>query len=540
MQSETIKNAILGITVSSLIVCLLTISIVFSSWDKSYIPLSTINRNETSLDQPSHNFTGISVIANFSLIDRTQYKFTMRFSYQPFGTIIAKDLDFLAANVAIIVDSTVTKFSKAEMMQGQELSFPIQEGSPIAYPFDQYYSSFKMKAMMYTDDGNSSNLPLSVSIGSALSEWRLQIKMKQLEPDYSSIYTAIQISRAPTQQFFSLFIGVIMWVMSIGVFSFSISHLWYNRKVESPTLVILLIGSGNEHVVCFTCSEEHPTWLTTNWMHHGRYKVLIVVGFFWNMGLITVASIILLYRFSLQAAKPYIPLQRGRTGFSLFQSPSHYPLQQQQNASHYPLQQNASHYPLQQNASHYPLQHNLSNNMLNNQGNNGAPRNFGQFLSPRSRNISMNPRMLEVPKESLKDHQKQNYGTIAVPSFEMDIIKSEPMGETPPANNNAKLSLVSETITETGKPLEINPLEPPIIERAELIKEGRNPLEKMKSNLSIPVALHSAKDALKELGSSFVSALSRPSQTELYDHELPLMLDQGDAESSSSSERGYE
>ena len=123
------------------------------------------------------------------------------------------------------------------MIQGQELTFPIQDGSPIAYPFDQYYSSFKLQARKFSDSWNASDLPMSVSIGSALSEWRIQIKMKQLQPDYSVIYTSIQMSRAPTQQFFSLFIGVIMWVMSIGVFSFSISHVWYNRKVESPTLV---------------------------------------------------------------------------------------------------------------------------------------------------------------------------------------------------------------------------------------------------------------------------------------------------------------
>ena len=98
--SETVKNVILGATVSSLIICLLTVSIVFSSWDKSYIPLSVINRNETALDRPPQGFNGISVIANFSLIDRTQYKFTVRFAYQPIGTIgSGQDTDFLSTNV---------------------------------------------------------------------------------------------------------------------------------------------------------------------------------------------------------------------------------------------------------------------------------------------------------------------------------------------------------------------------------------------------------------------------------------------------------
>jgi hypothetical protein len=97
---ETIKNAILGVTVSSLVVCLLTISILFSSWDQSYIPLSTINRNESALDRPPNGFNGISVTANFSMIDRTQYKFIVRLSYQPFGRIRTdKNTDFLSSNV---------------------------------------------------------------------------------------------------------------------------------------------------------------------------------------------------------------------------------------------------------------------------------------------------------------------------------------------------------------------------------------------------------------------------------------------------------
>ena len=243
-NSDTIKNVILGITVSSLVICLLTISILFSTWDQSYIPLSTINRNETALDRPPNGFNGVSVIANFSSIDRTQYKFIVRFSFQPYGKLLnEKDTDFLATNVtntdkvAIIVDNTVTKYIKGEVMQGQEISFPIQDGSPIAYPFDRYYSMFSIQGREYNESLTATDLPLSISIGSALSEWRIQIKMKPTKPNFANVETILQISRAPTQQFFSIFIAVIMWVMSIGVFSFSISHLWYNRKVESPTLV---------------------------------------------------------------------------------------------------------------------------------------------------------------------------------------------------------------------------------------------------------------------------------------------------------------
>jgi hypothetical protein len=38
-----------------------------------------------------------------------------------------------------------------------------------------------------------------------------------------------------------------------------------------------------------------------------------VVGFFWNLGLVTVAALVLLYRYSFQDSKLYVPLQRGRT-----------------------------------------------------------------------------------------------------------------------------------------------------------------------------------------------------------------------------------
>ena len=90
------------------------------------------------------------------------------------------------------------------------------------------------------DSANRPTIPvnLSISIGNAMVEWSIATRIKSLNPnDYSLLNADFVMSRGKTQKFFSLFVVLIMWAMSLGVFAMSFAHLWYSREVMPPTIV---------------------------------------------------------------------------------------------------------------------------------------------------------------------------------------------------------------------------------------------------------------------------------------------------------------
>jgi hypothetical protein len=89
----------------------------------------------------------------------------------------------------------------------------------------------------------------------------------------------INMKRTGAQQFFSLFIVLLMWAMSLGIFLMSLGHLWYNRKVEAPTIGVVTSMLFALPAVRNMQPGAPPIGCTTD-----------VVGFFWNMGLISAAG----------------------------------------------------------------------------------------------------------------------------------------------------------------------------------------------------------------------------------------------------------
>ena len=211
------------------------------------------------------------------------------------------------------------------------------------------------------------------------------------------------------------------------------------------------------------------------------------------MGLITAASIILLYRFSLQAAKPYIPLQRGRTAWSM--GP---------------------------NTTHTPFQHNLSSNLLP-----GARANeSSRFNTPLQHNASSNilpsPRTFESPKEQ----RKYAYGAVTNVPIELRILKSESMSDPLNENNRGKGKFGMRVDSRDFNSVDLQTNLKPVISAHESFNVERP---------KIPNAFQSAKNALSGLGNSLVSVVSKGSKNDLYAQDLQVLLENENGESSTST-----
>ena len=189
------------------------------------------------------------------------------------------------------------------------------------------------------------------------------------------------------------------------------------------------------------------------------------------MGLITVASIILLYRFSLQAAKPYIPLQRGRTNWSLFP-----------------------------NNTQNPLQHNMSSNLLSGKSNESYPVQnkfrYGAVNSPVEMLVLKSSRASD---NSLKGIHQGNIPsmstTTVVPKMDELTTVANPKSDTELDRSSNHGNLSQSTI--------------PNIERI----SSHAPIK-------IPEVFQSTKDALSQLGNSLISVISKSKSSSREDLEI--------------------
>ena len=76
-------------------------------------------------------------------------------------------------------------------------------------------------------------------MSNTMEEWWVDFKLTDgSKGNYSLVMVEIQFSRGSNQKFFSIFIVILMWTMSLAVLSLAIVMCWYQRSIDSPTIVI--------------------------------------------------------------------------------------------------------------------------------------------------------------------------------------------------------------------------------------------------------------------------------------------------------------
>ncbi|KAI8892798.1 hypothetical protein BC833DRAFT_610616 [Globomyces pollinis-pini] len=252
--------------------------------------LSTINRVVNDSSIPPTDFSGISVYANISSVDIRGFLYRLHMDFRPkgaFADISDVLIPQLNGKILCTVDSRTLSFPDNEIMATKDIDTTIQTGNPNDYPFDTYESNFFFQCQQATD---KVKLPLSISVVNSLEEWWIDMKLTDLSGNnFSIVGLKVVLSRAPTQKFFSLSIISLMWVISLGIFFLAISHFIFNKRVEAPTLGVVTSMLFALPAVRNMQPGAPPIGCTTD-----------VIGFFWNVGLIAVASVLLLWRYSFQ------------------------------------------------------------------------------------------------------------------------------------------------------------------------------------------------------------------------------------------------
>ena len=150
----------------------------------------------------------------------------------PDGATLARDLDLYVASAT---GKNVHEFKKGKRMNPVEAVVEIYEGEPMDYPFDAHTAElaffFEPAAAKGGETGGNESIPVAVELRGSVAGLRIDAEYaKENAPDHTVI--DINIQRATTAIFFSIFIMVAMWALTLGVIFLVFRVFAGHRKIE--------------------------------------------------------------------------------------------------------------------------------------------------------------------------------------------------------------------------------------------------------------------------------------------------------------------
>src|ERR1700704_6448860 len=163
----------------------------------------------------------------------------VRLEFTPKGSFLSADGATLARDLELYVSTATGKnvheFKKGKRMNPIEAVVEIYEGEPMDYPFDAHTAElsffFEPAAAKGGETGGNESIPVGVELRGSVAGLRMDTEYaKENTPDHTVI--EINIQRATTAVFFSLFIMIAMWALAVGVLFLVFRVFAGHRKIE--------------------------------------------------------------------------------------------------------------------------------------------------------------------------------------------------------------------------------------------------------------------------------------------------------------------
>jgi hypothetical protein len=159
-------------------------------------------------------------------------EFTPKGSFLSGDGALARDLDLY---IATATGKNMHEFKKGKRMSPVEAIVEIYEGEPMDYPFDAHTAElsffFEPAAAKSGESGGNESVPVAVELRGSVAGLRMDTEYaKENKPDHTII--DINIQRATTAVFFSLFIMIAMWALAAGVLCLVFRVFAGHRKIE--------------------------------------------------------------------------------------------------------------------------------------------------------------------------------------------------------------------------------------------------------------------------------------------------------------------
>lgn len=202
----------------------------------------------------------VEALVKLTAVDPNKGDVSARIEFTPSDSMLAED-GTLKRDLKLFVNSAngkqETDYPKGKRMTPVEAVFNMYDGSASQYPFDKYSTEIDLWITKgkpakkpetkpapaaepkdengdhaeKPDEAESDEFPISVDFLGSISGYDITAtKAKYSDESYVGIDT--KIDRSSTVVFFSMFVGILMWLLTIGVMFLVISLLVRGRKIE--------------------------------------------------------------------------------------------------------------------------------------------------------------------------------------------------------------------------------------------------------------------------------------------------------------------
>jgi hypothetical protein len=179
----------------------------------------------------------IDASARIVTADPVKGDISVRLTFTPHGSLLSADGVTLSRDLLLDVASATGKhayeFKKGKRMDPVEAIVEIFDGEPMEYPFDKHEAQlsfyFEPAGAAATDADKS--IPVAVQLYGSVSGLKIVADYAKEHAD-DHVVIDLSLSRAPTAIFFSVFIMVAMWSLTLGVVCLVFRVLAGHRKIE--------------------------------------------------------------------------------------------------------------------------------------------------------------------------------------------------------------------------------------------------------------------------------------------------------------------
>ncbi|KAI8902606.1 hypothetical protein BC833DRAFT_572656 [Globomyces pollinis-pini] len=253
-------------------------------------------RNIDVFAPPPSNFNGLYISCNVTNIDIPNSQFKARFVIRPIGSLAVNGADpvFNRPSVpfTMILGPQIITFPANRPITAQSVDLPFTASNINKYPFDRFESEFILNANVVSSNTSlvNASLPIGFSIVGTIQSIRFDADLVD-DVVASAMILNIKLFgyRSFTVQFFSMFILICMWILSFTIFILSVTLWFRDRKVEPPTIAITTsllfalpaVRNTQPGIPNIGCTVD-------------------LAGFFWNMFLVMVSSVLLMTNYILK------------------------------------------------------------------------------------------------------------------------------------------------------------------------------------------------------------------------------------------------
>lgn len=240
METNKTKEIIVGVILAAVLIGGIYFSLQSYKAETERMPKIDIDNDNTATDY-------IDTKMQITSIDANKGDVNVRITFQPHGSF-SEDSLTLSKEVTLYTNSNSGKnehiFAKGKRMNPVDVVIDMREGVVTDYPYDSFIASLDMYMTTPSKTDSGATEPLAIVMDKEI-EFYSSIQGYKVtdvvEDNDGDGFTGIDfaLSRTSSVKFFSTFIMVTMWIISLAVLFVMLSIILRNRKVEYSMFAFL-------------------------------------------------------------------------------------------------------------------------------------------------------------------------------------------------------------------------------------------------------------------------------------------------------------